>query len=1096
MRDGDAINTRALLEEMGAQMNIVFSESLHDESLSDVVSREAVLWVTDSEINQESDIAFLAKLIAGPWRAVFVEASSGELASALQTNASALETDRWGFSHVIASDPSAIVLQRRAKPVFFLNGLADRTGAEGVSLTQNRAKLRRWNMTATLRNFEPRRIVLLGSQPSVAVEDLVDLWQSDFRTLLTIASEDRNSASAIGDSLSRATDLPAIEWIDQPFLDFVASISGRLTELAEDARTVVSAQLPGGRRANIDLVAAEAAELPLSDTCEFISLRDTLPVSPNDLSFEEFQKFFARSEPAWRAYAAGLPWIPDREPERCLLAELNRQLSEPPSSVQVLSIVSEAGAGGTTQARALAFAAAKTGFPAILVKQHSDVPSALELTNFLFRATQLIGETTLGDELADPGGPVWVLVLDAQHCGRGTDDLVRLCAELGRSGRRVAILKVVRDDAPLTLPDSIAHKELVYVGHDLGPNDVDDLGKHLNVYLRQFGRAKSPQEWQRFWHVHRPDVDVGFASFWIALEFWLAGYLDMGESIQSWVLRQFKALSGESSVKRSLLEIAAFSVERRAVPERLLGALESPRLPWSTVLEAARRSAPGVGLVQSEAIPYGRVWAVAHDILARYLLNAVWNDRPLSDLLALGMTSDPVDLRLSLIERLATRTEMSETFAQPFAVALATSVLKLDERVGNAEFFPHWRKVLAILESVPESVRYSSRAFNHHLAISRRRVTQDDLFHLAVAEKRTLLHKAVQEVEFALDRIDPTPDDEGDLYLLNTLALLYQDLAKLERGPDGDRNRLAQYLGKSDEVTNRALKHNPNSPYVLETAAKNLLRQRLDMADESEKVMAAAKALSFVFQASRLDSVAFRRMSLGLLASEALRALRAPEATQAVEKLCSQGSPYGYVAKAWRALPVADDDEATLMLDSIDAALASDVAELLNESPERDWLLVRLQYDLVVIARPLDFSAQLRLLDELSATKGYQLSLQQSLERAVLLHMEGQHKAGTEEFRTLRPRIKASQTVVYVPPRLRWLLTPDRAGRAVCTARAIDSVGEVRGMANVSELGGTFAPFSSQEFGKARMAPNEQFKCCVTFAAMGPFLKPVNPSHR
>jgi hypothetical protein len=287
------------------------------------------------------------------------------------------------------------------------------------------------------------------------------------------------------------------------------------------------------------------------------------------------------------------------------------------------------------------------------------------------------------------------------------------------------------------------------------------------------------------------------------------------------------------------------------------------------------------------------------------------------------------------------------------------------------------------------------------------------------------------------------------------------------------------------------LKENPNSSYVLETAAKNLLRQRLDLTDEGQKVEAAAKALSFVFQASRLDSAAFRRMSLGLLASEALRALRAPVAEAAVEKLCRMGSPYGYVAKAWRVLPVADDDEATLLLDSIDPALASTAAGVLNESPERDWLLIRLLYDLEVIAKPRDFPTQLRLLDELSATRGYQLSLQQSLERAVLLHIEGQHKAAVEEFRTLRPRIKAAQVVVFVPPRLRWLLTSDRSRHATCTARVVDSVGSARGMAKVTELGGTLAPFNSQEFDKIRMAPGEQFKCQVTFAAMGPFLKPT-----
>lgn len=1077
-------------------MNVVFADSLNDETLSDIVARDAVLWLTDPEPLAEPENTSIASLMRGPWRAVFVESTSSDLATALSQQTVNLENQHIGSSHVIASDPSSIVLQRRAQPVFFLNGLSDRKGAEGSSLSKNSALRRRFNMTARLRSLEPRRIVVLGAHPVAAITEIADLWDSEFRALITIVSVDPSTSKDVADCLAQATDLAAIHWITESARDFATVISSRLQELAEDARILVSAQLPGGQVFNVDLAQAEAQEQPLSDSCEFVRLRDTLPVSEQDLSLEEFRQFFARSEPAWRAYAAGLPWTPDRMPEQELLIGLRRQLTEPPGSVQVFSVVSEPGAGGTTQARSLAFTAAKAGFPPIFVKQHSDIPSALELANFLFRATQQLVETAGRSLMTDLGGPVWLLVLDVQHIGRGTEDFQRLCAELTRSGRRVAILTVVPSEAPLSLPDSIVHKELIYVGHDLEFDDVSSLGRHLNAYLRHFGGAKSADEWRNFWQAHRPDIDTGSASFWIALEFWLAGYLNLGESIQSWVLRQFKSLSAEAQVKKGLLEIAAFSVERRAIPERLLGDLQSPRLPWSIALGSGRREAPGLGLVQSDAVPYGRVWAIAHDVLARYLLNGVWNDRPLCEQLALAKTEDPVALRLSLIEGVSASVSMGESFAHPFAVALATHVLKLEERVGNAEFFPHWRRVLAILGRVPDSVRLNSRAFNHHVAISRRRITQGDLFQLTMDEKTSLLHQGVREVEFALEQIDATPDDESDLNLLNTLALLYQDLARLERGPVGNKEKLAHYLAKSEEVTNRALKENPNSPYVLETAAKNLLRQRLDMADESQRVEFAAKALSFVFQASRLDSAAFRRMSLGLLASEALRALRVPEAKAAVERLCELGSPYGYIAKAWRALPIADDDEATLLLDKIDPILAGEVVAVLNEAPERDWLLVRLQYDLIVIATPHDFQAQLRLLDELSTTRGYQLSLQQCLEQAVLLHIEGQHKAATEAYRKLRPRIKAAQVVVFVPPRLRWLLTPDKTLRATCTARVVDSVGDTRGMAKVTELSGTLAPFNAQEFDKARMAPNEQFKCQVTFAAMGPFLKPVISGHR
>jgi len=1078
-------------------MHMIREDAISDELVSDILARDCVLWLTVEILGNAQERDQLVKLTHGPWRAVFVESSSAEFASALAEQSQAIDsTDTAGaFTHLIASDPLALTLQRRAKPVFFLNGRGDRTGTEAANLPKRSADRRRLNMTARLRDLEPRRVVVVGEHPARALDDLVDLWDVEFRALLTIVTPDATLLESADASLKEIIGLNVVHWISQPVTQFADSVAARLAELTASASVLVAVQLPGRALVNVDVARAELTEQPLSDLCDFIRIQDTLPVSPEDLRDEEFRDFFTRGKLSWRPFAASLPWTPDRTAEKNLLKLLRAQLADPPSSIQVLSVVSESGAGGTTQARALAFAAAKAGFPTLMVKQESTVPSALELTGFLFRAAAETARRAADDGYGDVGEPVWLIVLDVQHGGRSSDELERLCGELARSGRKTAILKVVSASSSLDLPESIPHQELIFVQHEMESADVADLGKHLNAYLRHYGKEKTGDEWQRFWKSHRPDLDTGIASFWIALEFWLAGFLALGESIQSWVLRQFKALTGQTEIQRAILEIASLSIERRATPERLLSPLTSPRIPWSSALESTRSASPGIGLVYGESFPYGRMWALAHDLLARYLMNGVWNDRLLCEELRLPLFEDTVAMRLAMIADLSQRPALGEPFARPFAVSLATSVLKLDEQSGNAEFFKHWRQVLSILDAVPQVIRLTSRAFNHHLAISRRRVTQDDLFHIENAEKRALLRKASKDVEFALDQIEASHDDESTLNLLNTLALIYQDLADLERG-SGNPTELARLLAKSDEITNRALQENPNSPYVLETAAKNLLRQGLTSQSSDERIEAASKALSFVFQASRLDSAFARRMKLGQLAARALQVLRDDRAAPVIERLCAQGSPYGFIARAWSLLPSSDGVEPALALDSIDRSSALAAIQILNSAPERNWLLVRLMYDLVVIATPTDFQAQLRLLDELAATKGYQLSLQQILERAVLLFIAGQHKQATDEFKWLRPRVKESQVVVFVPTRLRWLPTPDRASRAVCTARVIDSSASARGMAKVNELGGAFAPFNPHEFGKSRMAPNEQFKCQVTFAAMGPFLKPVEPAHR
>jgi hypothetical protein len=757
----------------------------------------------------------------------------------------------------------------------------------------------------------------------------------------------------------------------------------------------------------------------------------------------------------------------------------------------LFSVAADPGAGGTTQARALAFAAAKAGFPSLLVQQQSEPPTALEITSFLYRAISAV--QAFNQELSDVE-PAWLLVFDVQHFDGDDDDLWRFFADLVRSGRKVVVLKVVRAQAPLQPPSSIEHEELTYVSHELDRETVVSLGNHLNVFLRHHGKEKSLQEWTSFWEAHRPDIDTGIASFWVALEFWLAGYLELGESIQGWIHTQFRQLNASPQVKQAILEIAAFSIERRALPERLLAPLSSPRIPWSEALDEARRLSPGLGLVQAYSVPFGRVWAVAHDVLARYLVNATWSDRRYCQEIGLFEHDDTVALRLHLISRVTQRSSFGEPFARPLAVALATNVIKLDEKSGSAEYFRHWKTVLSVLDGVPATVKTACRTFNHHLAISRRRATQLEIFQATTSEKKDLLLKAAKEVLFSIERIAETPEDEPDLNLYNTLALIYQDLATLERSPDGDKAKLTEYLLKSDEATRNALKENPNNSYVLETAARNLLQQDYGT-DESRKVEAAAEAMSFVFQAASLDTATERTLSLGRLATKALALLRSPLATNTIDSLCRLGNPFGFVARAWLLISDDNGESGTFLREKIPSDRAVAALEVLKASPKRDWLLVRLQYELVVASSPLDLEPQLLLLDELADSPGYRLSLQQRLERAVLLYQQGRHEAAGDEFHHLRRDVRVAGAILNVPDRLRWLLNPGNRRRAICSARVVDR-GHGKPMAQVVELGRAVVPFAPQEFAKSRMIVGELFKCYVNFSAMGPFLKPIDSATR
>lgn len=160
---------------------------------------------------------------------------------------------------------------------------------------------------------------------------------------------------------------------------------------------------------------------------------------------------------------------------------------------------------------------------------------------------------------------------------------------------------------------------------------------------------------------------------------------------------------------------------------------------------------------------------------------------------------------------------------------------------------------------------------------------------------------------------------------------------------------------------------------------------------------------------------------------------------------------------------------------------------ILREAP-RNWLLIRMEYDLLATLEPTNFEEQLRLLEELESFKSYTLSLQLRLERNILLHLVERHSDANTAFMRLRADIKEQNAIVSVPERLRWLLSSDRKTYLLCKARVTDDLG-YRPMAQVHELSKAKVPFIAQDFGSKRKLPGEQFSCYITFGANGPFIK-------
>jgi hypothetical protein len=438
-----------------------------------------------------------------------------------------------------------------------------------------------------------------------------------------------------------------------------------------------------------------------------------------------------------------------------------------------------------------------------------------------------------------------------------------------------------------------------------------------------------------------------------------------------------------------------------------------------------------------------------------------------------------------LLKRIASRAALGLKAFRELALEFAVNVFKLD--VDRLEFAPYWTDVLEALDQMPPTLRQSSRTFNHHTAITRRRIaTMENYFRPTLQQKQELLVRAIDDLEFAL-QLPPHVDDESDLSLYNSLALGYQNLVEVERQLQVPGTNIEHLLEKATRAARKAEELDSRNSYVLETLARNLIQTaRLFPDTASEK---AAEALVYVFQALSLDRAADRREALVRYANEALCMLRTPDAGGQVERLNAQGNPFGLLARAWLILAGSDSlGTEEVELSTIPQRRLTDALDLLNAARDISHpLVLRLRYDITIALRPTAFEEQLALIDELVGTS-IRLPLQLQLERAILLHQCHQHKLAEQQFRIVRRLLQEETTegFVEVPARLFWLRGPDGRPRQ-CTATVVDGRSG-RGWARVAELQHQSVPFTPQDFGQKTMPPQHKFTCRIRFGWKGPLI--------
>jgi hypothetical protein len=1071
-------------------------DRISDNLLADIESRDAALWIRafPSDVATYSELVRLVRL---PWRLVVSEAYDAKFLSAVAAadNINEPLTRKRGFVQTIDTDPSRIQLPERCLPIYLLNGRDD-----GLSSGFD-DRLRRMTMLESVRRATPREIVVVSSGPDAIPSDLRDLWSSGFRSHLTFVAEGSNADEALVDWLRKSEGVAVAALLSAPVATVISDIVSRYDSTYPEERHVIRVRDVRGTFHKVDITEADDPERPLFELYSPIEERDLALLSAQELSENEFVSFFRDTSSSWRPYAAGLPWIRDTDGKQKMLGLLKDLDSIGSEENCIAYIASESGAGGTTLARMLAWECARQGYPVLVARPLPFVPDALPVANFLTRIQQTIENRVVGaqDSLESPDAPKesgtrryeapWIVVFDSLHWQYRDSELVRFRNELEKSGRPVCVLAVTGPYFSLEFLKTSIFKKLTELNHAIDLDEARGLGEHLNKFLRTYGKQRERWQWDRFYEDHTVRYNEGIAAFWVTLSFWIQGQYDLSESIQEWMYRCFKQNAKEPIVKEALLRIAALSSERLPLPDVLLPTARG-QWPVSQLLADSRSSLAALGLVRIST-DKGKYWSLAHDILGRFLVNALFYDYKEREELGLSGAKDAEHLRFLLLRRLSQEPILGESAYRSIGEDFATSIFKVDPDKGHGAFLRIWREVLAALDDMPRPLRDTSRLFRHHCAVSRRRIAKLDerVYGVTLDERLVLLNRAIEDIKYALEFIEYTPGSESNLNLYNSLANAYFDLAEVEGVKGSPRERLVALRALANEATRRAYSESPTNSFVIETYVKNLLQEARHYSERP--VEQCIEALGILFSALASNEAAYRAAQLGSLADQALRILfeKTPSSIEEVEPR----NATDVLVQAWKAL--AEGRQGSYMELSDLPGLNRDRAlnKLGHPAGRGNMQVIRLTYDITCLNRPMAFKEQLDLVEQLSASE-YRLTPQVRLEYAILLFQNARSQEGEKVFKFLRQLWRESEHLIHVPERLRWLRSLDLKLQTVHATMGSNHV--IRPAARVQEFGFAFVPFRPEEFGFRALTPGQRFSCHVSFGHNGPFLRPLTAGPR
>lgn len=1056
--------------------NVTVRHALPSPLFAQLDSREVALWLHgdgDIEFNAEQT----SRLCRLPWNVVLCERFDTELIAELEAPEAhdAPLVRRRGLLHLVDSDPAETILPPRHLAVMLLNGRAGQRQTGMAALT------RRLTMLQDLRKRSIKQLIVVVSGPFGIPEELGEMWADGYRTTVTFVSSDPEAVASVN-QWRQTHAAPFLDVIDLSPAEFSAKLDHEYLQ-GRDGRFIVRMRDEHGELQTVDVTDLDDPERPILRSYDLLGTETLIPLLPSDLTSSEVEGFFADPGGSWRPFAAGIVWERDKaawEKVRSRLRALDRR---GPEENRIFYVQAESGAGATTFLRDLAWRAASVGYPTLIARRGPSTVSGLEVAGFIRRLVNAGSEQSESGRLYETP---CLLVFDQNHWAGQDAELISFAREIERSGRRVCIVIATGPYVGTGILGEQRFIDLASLTHRIQSEKAVELGLHLNRFLAPHGTARSEQEWRAFVKSTSVGSNQGIAAFWIVLSFWLQRQIDLGETIQSRLYRQFKEVLIDEQMKVAVLRIAAFSTVGEPLPDPLLP--EASDWPVSSRIEDMRKELGLLALIRIQS-ELDRYWAMAHDLLGRYLITGLFYDHQSRQSLGYGNAANAEHLRFLILKEISSQPCLQRADLRSVAEAFAVSIFKIDPEHGYATLAPFWRQVLEALDEMPRVVRATSRTFLHHVAISRRRIASDpQMFVMSDIERVELLRRAVEDIEAALG-LDGPPGSETDINLYNSLAHAYHDLAEAEATAQLDSSIAAASRAKAQDATRRAYSLNPDNSFVVETFARSLLSEGAD--DERFAAQKALEVLTLVYGLMERSTSEPRRNALGRLSERAFDLLLEHGGAANGDS----DTEVGAIAIALSRLAAGVNKLQGLRLSDLPKENRVEAAALLAAPPiAGNVQAVKLRYMLTVLDQPLAFDLQLELLQSLQGA-GPVFTPQMELELAALLFQMDRPHEGDQLFRRLRGLWRRGDHFVEVPTRLHWLLDSARNDRRQVRGK-VKTNSDGRAFAQIADFQNAEVPLRAAEFGEQLLRAGSPVAGYVSFGHNGPLLRPLTAPRR